>query len=315
MTAATAARVGRRVDRWLFPGAPPERLAVFRVLLGLYTTTYLAVRLPVFLGLADGTADQFEPVGILAALGGPLPAPLVTALAAGVLVLSVAFLLGAAFRWTGPAFAIGLLVLTTYRSSWGQIVWLELVMVLHVLIVGCSRSADAFAIGRRRSGRQEDTPLPSAAYGAPMQLAALVLVASYVLAGVAKLREGGLAWAVGDSLRNHVAATAVRADVLGGVSSPIGAWLVQFGWLFPPVAMVSLLLELGAPVALLGGRIRDAWVAGTWLMHLGIAALMFVTFPYPLSLVAFAPLYRLERLPATLAAWRRQHAARRLTPP
>jgi hypothetical protein len=42
-------------------------------------------------------------------------------------------------------------------------------------------------------------------------------------------------------------------------------------------------------------------------MHVGIAALMYVTFPYPLSLVAFAPLYRLERLPAALVSWRRRH--------
>lgn len=311
---ATGTPLSRRLDWWLFPAAPPQRLAMFRILLGLYTTTYLAVRLPVFLALADRTADEFEPVGMLAMLGHPLPDPVVATLAVAVLLLSVAFLLGTGFRWTGPAFAVGLLVLTTYRSSWGQIVWLEVVMVLHVLIVGCSPSADAIAITGR--GRQR-TPAAqgSAAYGTPMQLAALVLVASYVLAGVAKLREGGLGWVAGDSLRNHVAATAVRADVLGGVSSPIGSWLVQFGWLFPPVAMASLVLELGAPVALLGGRVRDAWVAATWLMHIGIAALMFVTFPYPLSLVAFAPLYRLERFHAALAAWRQHHTAKRLAPP
>ena len=38
------------------------------------------------------------------------------------------------------------------------------------------------------------------------------------------------------------------------------------------------------------------WVALAWCMHAAIAATMFVVFPYPLALIAFAPLFRLERL-------------------
>jgi len=59
-------------------------------------------------------------------------------------------------------------------------------------------------------------------------------------------------------------------------------------------------------VALLGGRPRNVWVAAAWLLHAGVAALMFVVFPYPLFLVAFAPFFRLERLgpPARKAARR-----------
>ena len=33
-----------------------------------------------------------------------------------------------------------------------------------------------------------------------------------------------------------------------------------------------------------------------WLMHVGIFAFMLIGFPFPLFLVAFAPLYRIERL-------------------
>ena len=57
-----------------------------------------------------------------------------------------------------------------------------------------------------------------------------------------------------------------------------------------------MLVELAAPVALLGGWVRNAWVVAAWLLHAGVAALMFVVFPYPLFLVAFAPFFRLERL-------------------
>ena len=52
--------------------------------------------------------------------------------------------------------------------------------------------------------------------------------------------------------------------------------------------MLTVVVELAAPVALLGGRIRDVWVIAAWMLHAGIAALMLVVFPYPLFLVAFA---------------------------
>ena len=67
-------------------------------------------------------------------------------------------------------------------------------------------------------------------------------------------------------------------------------------WIWRPVALATLVVELGAPVALLGGRWRNAWVASAWLFHVGTLALMAIMFPYPLSGVAFASLFPLERL-------------------
>ena len=90
--------------------------------------------------------------------------------------------------------------------------------------------------------------------------------------------------------------------VLGGTPSPLARPMMQFGWMFTPLAVATLMIELGAPLALLVSRVRVPWVALAWCMHAAIAATMFVVFPYPLALVAFAPLFRLERL---LPSWRR----------
>jgi len=119
---------------------------------------------------------------------------------------------------------------------------------------------------------------------------------TYVLSAVSKLRIGGLDWVFGDSLRNHIAFSAARLEVFGAASSPLAGPLVSWEWLAPIMAGVALLLELFAPLALLGGRVRNIWVAGTWLMHLTIAATMFIVFPYPLAGIAFAPLFALEGL-------------------
>ena len=95
----------------------------------------------------------------------------------------------------------------------------------------------------------------------------------------------------GDVLRNHIASANVRLELLGESSSPVGRWAVRNGWLLPPLAVATVLIELGAPLALFGGRWRNGWVAGAWLMHAGIAATMFIVFPMPFFLVAFAPLF------------------------
>jgi hypothetical protein len=273
--------------------APAERLAVLRILAGVFSLGYLAVRLPVFLALTDASPSRFDPVGGLAWLDAPLTHGVVVALVVGTLVAGVGFTAGAWFRFTGPAYALLLLVVTTYRSSWGQLLYFENLMVLHVLIVGFTRSADALSLDARRRPQHHD---PDVAYGWPVRLAAAVTAVTYVLAAVAKLRIGGLTWMAGDTLRNHVAYSAARLELLGGTPSPIAGPLVVHGWLFPPLAVATVVIELAAPLALLGGRVRDTWVVLVWLLHAGVAALMFVVFPYPLFLLAFAPLYPLERL-------------------
>jgi hypothetical protein len=295
VTGATGApAVLRRADAWLFAPAPAERLAVFRLLAGSFAVAYLLVRLPAFLALADAPARSFQPVGLLSPRAGRGAATTVRALVLGTIALGVSFTAGLWFRVVGPAFGVALLLLCTYRSSWGQLLHFENLMVLQVLIVGFAPSADVLAVGAARSRRVR--PAVDAAYGGPVRVAALVTVLTYVLAGVAKLRLGGLEWMVGDTLRNHVAYSAARLDLLGGTPSPLGRHLVARAWLFPPLAVATVLVELAAPVALLGGRLRNAWVVAAWLLHAGVAALMFVVFPYPLFLVAFAPFFRLERL-------------------
>ena len=289
----------KHVDRWLFDPAPALRLAVFRILTGVFAVGYLLARLPVFLAMVTDDAG-FDPVGVLWWLPGPVDDWLIRAAVIATLGLGCAYTLGVAFRWAGPLFALALLTLTTYRSSLGQLLWFENLVVLHVLIVGWSRAADASSLFPRRG----PATATDSRYGWPLRLAAVLTVATYVLAGVAKLRSGGMAWIDGESLRNHVAFSAARLRVLGGTPSPVAGAIVPHVWLFAPMAMATMVVELGAPLALLSRRLSWIWVTATWIMHAGIAATMYVVFPYPLTLVAFAPLFALERLMAPVVARR-----------
>ena len=123
---------------------------------------------------------------------------------------------------------------------------------------------------------------------------ATLLVLSYLIAGLAKLRISGWEWMDGEVLRVQIAYDNVRKLELGGLHAPLGAWSVQFGWLFPILGTVSLLLEVGAPLALLGRRLAFVWVIATWLFHLGVLLMMAIFFAFPLSGGAFLPLFRAE---------------------
>lgn len=285
--------------------APPERLAMLRILTGTFALAYLLIRFPVFLQLRDRRTG-FDGVGPAALLDEPVSGSVVVVVLAVTVLAGVGFVLGWRFRIVGPTFALAMLALGSYRGSWGQLLHFENLMVLYLLIVAFSPASDAWSLDARRGSHTHEAA--STAYGWPIALASLVLVITYVIAGVAKLRYGGLDWVFGDTLRNHVAYAAARFDLLGGTPSPFAGWAVRNGWLWPFAAAGSLVLELAAPVALLGGRVRTFWVIATWLMHLGILAFMLIGFPFPLFLVAFAPLYRIERLWVERPSWLRRRA-------
>jgi hypothetical protein len=129
-----------------------------------------------------------------------------------------------------------------------------------------------------------------------VRLCSWITVTTYVLAGVAKLRIGGVAWLDGDTLRGHVAFSAARLELLGGSPSPLATRAMDLGWPLTAAAVASVAAELGAPLALLSRRWATTWIAVVWLMHAGIALTMSVVFAYPLFLVAFASFWRVEWL-------------------
>lgn len=267
--------------RALATGDDGERLALLRVLVTGYAVAYLVIRAPQLwdlAALADTAPGRWDPVGPFTLVDQPWPAWAVRALIPATIVAGVLAALGRAWALTAPATAIGVLLLTSYESSWGQILHTENLLVLHLIVLAVAAVVDG-GTGARRT--QDLAP----------RVMVVIVVVAYVLAGWAKLRVSGWHWVSGDALLHHVAHDGLRKELVGSWSSPIGAWAVGHPWVFPPIAALSLLVELAAPLALLGGRIRDLWVAGAWLFHLGVLVVMAILFPYQLTLVAFAPLF------------------------
>jgi hypothetical protein len=291
-----------RIDAFWRPAAPAKRLAALRVLLGTYAAVYATVRIAHFGNFSRYGVASFHPVGVVNLLSQPLPSWLTWALAIATSLAGVAFALGYRYRITGVVFAALLLWVTSYASSWGMVFHTENLMVLQLVVLALAPAADAFALG----GNSDAEEAVGARYGWPIRLMCAVTVLAYFIAGVAKLRVSGLGWVTGEILQNYISYDALRKAELGSIYSPLGPWLAAHGGVFKPLAAGSLLMEFGAPLALIGRRVALVWVISAVLFHLGVLAVMAILFPYVCFGFGFACFFRVERA----AEWLRRRFRR-----
>jgi hypothetical protein len=279
------------LERFVMPTTPALRLATLRALVGTYGLVYLLARLPHLLSYALTDATRFVPVGPVTLLSSPLPPTVHRALVALTVITAVTFWLGYRHRWLAPLHGLLLTWVLSYSNSWGMVLHTDNLYLAHVLILAFSPSADALSMDAR--GQREPDAHPR--YGWAPRLMVAVAAAAYLLAGVAKLRNGGLHFIQGETLRNLVAFDNARKAELGDLHSPLGVLLLDHPRFFSTMAAGSLLIELGAPLALFR-RVGRLWALAMWSFHVGVLLLMAIGFVYPLSFVAFAACFDVERL-------------------
>ena len=289
----------RFLHRIWFAAAPPERLAILRISSGGFSLWYLWTRFDMFERMATSGSSNFRPVGVLEGMPTPLNDETYWWFAVIVMVFNALYILGVKHRFTGPVFALMLLLFLTYRNSWGMIYHSRMAVVLHVFVLGITASADALSFdawwkyGRRRLS------VPSAhwQYGWPVVLICALTAMTYFLAGVAKVAgELAVAWADGSAMRSQVAVDALRKVVLGSEAPELFVKIYKHTWLFLIMGIGTLILELGAPFVVLNRKIGKLWAIGTWLMHWGIYFIMGITFRYQMTGLIFLPFFDVEKL-------------------
>lgn len=283
----------KRLADWWFAPAPAERLAALRILIGGYALIYVAVRLPELIAVARYDATNFHPIGITRVLGAPLPVSVVTVIAIVTCVLLAAFVAGFKYRVTAPLAALALLWMLTYRNAWGQIFHTENLLVLHVIALALSPAADAWAIDTKQDE-------PAAGYGWAIKLLVALTAATYLLAGVAKLRIAGTDWLDGELLRNHIAVDNLRKALLGDHIAPLAHVFLDHPAELIVFSVLTLVIEVGAPLVLVSRRLGYVWALGAWGFHVGVVLMMNIWFPYPLAGIAFLPLLPAERVIAAV---------------
>jgi len=285
-------------DFWFEP-APPARLALFRILIGVFTLFYIVPAQDAFMKIARTDPQLFDPVGV--AFGSPVGLELFRGIMVATMVAALCFTVGLWHRVSGPAFAVLLLWFLCYRNSWSMIYHSENLLVLHAIVLGFTRSADALSLDsflrRLRRPAAASSPQPAWQYGWPLKLICAVTVSAYFVTAVAKLTGPlGLRWVTGHSLRAQMAVDQIRKELLGKDPNPVSYALYDWLPLFTVLALGSMVMEFCAPLAMLNRRVGRIWAINTFLMHWGILAVMRITFPYQLTGVMFAPFFRLERL-------------------
>ena len=312
-------RVLRALDSFWFVPSTPVPLAVLRIVLGVAILAYLGSRYRRYVEIAGGSPTVFEPIGLVASLAAPIPQQAFEALLVATLLANVAFILGWRFAFSGPLFAGLLLWVLTYRNSWSMIYHTDNLVVLHVLVLGLTRSADALSLDARRRSRQAgarpgafggEPPVEARhgrhwEYGYPIRLICTITVVTYVLAGVAKVAGPlGWGWATGDGLRTQIAFDGLRKELLESGAQPLGIFVWNSEPLSAALAVGSMVIELGAPLALLHPRLGLLWVLAAFAMHWGIYAVMGIIFWYHQLGLAFASFLVDDRLVGLVARWR-----------
>jgi hypothetical protein len=290
------------------PAAARRRLELVRAAIFGYAAVWLTVRARYVWDVAGLPDRRYEPIGLLGLLDWRPARLLVMAVAAITLAASLLATAGRRVPLTAPVTAVGMLLLATYTSSFGQVFHTEHLLVLHLLVLA------AHALATAGSPVRADDPWPAAS---TLTMLNAVTAVTYVVAGVAKLRMSGVDWISGDVLRAWVAADNLRKELLDDPYSPLGGALSGVGWVWAPIAAATLLVELAAPLAVLAGRprfarltwITTAWVAAAWLFHVGVLALMAILFPYQLCGVAYLAFLPVEQVEA-----RARSALRRARP-
>lgn len=275
--------------RW-FDRVPVRRVRLIRSLVFGYGAAWLVLRGLYIADVHRLPARRFDPIGVLGMLSAPPSGWLVLFVWLVTVAASVSTALNRSVRVTAPIGAVGLLALATYTSSFGQVFHTEHLLVLHAAVLAVAVVVEPPA------------PEDGETSGWPLNLMMATVVVAYLVAGAAKLRYSGIEWVTGDVLRHAVAMDNLRKLLFDDWHSPIGGWLSSVAWIWAPIALATIAVEVLAPVALVPGRARQVWIALAWGFHVGIFVLMAISFPYQLLGVAYAAFLPVERITDRLGA-------------
>ena len=265
-----------RFRRWWFDPELPDDLGLCRL---LFFALLLAYYLPVsHVGWGSIPASFRNPIWLFERLRLPILPDEGLAVLVGVwkaaLVLScVGFLTRVS---TAVAFAVGFYLIGV-PYNFGKTDHMTALLVWTMGILALSRCGDAWSVDAWVRRRQAGTgPPASGEYRWPVRAVWVTMATVFFAAGMAKVMQGGAAWVFSEHM--EISLVQRHYDLTAPPPMRFGLWVAQHPWMARSMAAGSLLLELGAPLALFNRRVRGVL---PWLllsMQFGIGVLMDVWF-------------------------------------
>jgi len=274
--------VAGAVTHRLFSCAPLARIAVLRVVVYLFVPVDVLLTTTWVRGHAQVPGELYVPLRLGRLLPLPTPGPWVEVFQVVLVLAAVAATVAAVRdrlpRVTGWLVAVLYLEWMVVAMSYGKVDHDRFAFLVALFVLP--------SVGRAglRSNRRTE------AAGWAVSMIALAVVATYVLAGVAKIRFGGWDWVDG--------ATLTRALVRR--NTPLSEPLLDHTWVLHAAQYAIIVMELlVAPLLLVRWRDRRVtWglTAGFLGFHLLTFSLITIIFlPHCVALLALLPLERLVR--------------------
>ena len=198
---------------------------------------------------AWGTPPDFfwQPIAAFRMLGLSQASPEVLAVLG--VVWKTSLLLGLVGLFTRVSLGVACVLgfyLVGLPHNFGKIDHGDTIVPLVLIVLACSRCGDALSIDRwwatRRTGTTEP-PAPSGSYRWPVRCVWLLAGLVFSAAGIAKLRNGGLAWITSDSMRFIL----LKHHYAGYTPwTKIGLSIAATPWLYKPMAAAAVIAETGA---------------------------------------------------------------------
>ena len=213
-----------------------------------------------------------------------VPPPTVAVVAVLQVIWKGALLLSTVGLRTRPAVWVSFLLgfyLLGLPHNFGKTHHTDALIVIILGILALARSGDSWSIDqffqRRRSSTAPGRIVASGEYAWPIRAAQVALCLVFFAAGFTKLSRSGLAWVFSDNLATAI----IKQNYHLSDVTPLTEWgldLAASPWMSRGLAAVTLILELGYPLALIGKVPRLIFVPGMILAQIGFRVLMGPTF-------------------------------------
>jgi len=289
-------------ERWLASPEPRAagRLGLFRILYPLFYLWHLSWIYAADLGRLP--AASWQPVGVLRLLGvgAPNSAPAVLEpLLVGLLML---LMIGLRVRAVTAAVLVTGVSLETFHQSYGKVEHSTVFLVFYIpLFMTASTWGETWSLEvllQRRAKRLVLRADDSGWHNAwPIRATLLMLVALFASATVSKCVLGD--WVTGaDPIPNLLLSKNVEAVLEGVPINPLAPFVAATPLISEACRWGLLVFEGLFVVVMLGGHVRDAYLALTLVFHALNALLLVVTFtPILITYALFVDLQRVaERL-------------------
>src|SRR5699024_908150 len=139
----------------------------------------------------------------------------------------------------------------------------------HQMVLGTTRSADALSVDALVKDKTLTPQRFDRAYGGIPTAMNIATVAVYFISGVAKVRSPqGWSWAKGNTLRDQIAADAIRKEVLWSTPRAAAGYLYSPRAFFTLWDVSTLITKVGVPVTFTNRRCGHIFWSAGWCMHL-----------------------------------------------